>query len=88
MYNLASRETARTGTVTVWRDKVTKFVDSAGRGDIPNLITVNRWLLKKKRQRIIFCWIHLVENIFINEYMTMAPGEYVKVYLFALMYRI
>lgn len=27
-----------------------------------------------------------VENIFINEYMTQAPGEYVKVYLFALMY--
>lgn len=27
-----------------------------------------------------------VENIFINEYMADAPGEYVKVYLFALMY--
>ena len=27
-----------------------------------------------------------VENMFINEYMPMAPGEYVKVYLFALMY--
>ncbi|MBR0598335.1 DnaD domain protein [Sinanaerobacter chloroacetimidivorans] len=27
-----------------------------------------------------------VENIFINEYMTDAPGDYVKVYLFALMY--
>lgn len=27
-----------------------------------------------------------VENIFINEYMTEAPGDYVKVYLFALMY--
>lgn len=27
-----------------------------------------------------------VENMFINEYMTSAPGEYVKVYLFALMY--
>ncbi|MBP6492325.1 MAG: hypothetical protein KA282_05055, partial [Clostridia bacterium] len=27
-----------------------------------------------------------VENIFINEYMTQAPGEYVKVYLFAMMY--
>lgn len=27
-----------------------------------------------------------VENIFINEYMKSAPGEYVKVYLFALMY--
>lgn len=28
----------------------------------------------------------LVENIFINEYMAGAPGDYVKVYLFALMY--
>lgn len=27
-----------------------------------------------------------VENIFINEYMTQAPGDFVKVYLFALMY--
>lgn len=27
-----------------------------------------------------------VENIFINEYMVSSPGEYVKVYLFALMY--
>ncbi|WP_027399454.1 DnaD domain protein [Anaerovorax odorimutans] len=27
-----------------------------------------------------------VENIFINEYMAGAPGDYVKVYLFALMY--
>lgn len=27
-----------------------------------------------------------VENIFINEYMTQAPGDYVKVYLFAIMY--
>ncbi|MEG1583480.1 MAG: DnaD domain protein [Anaerovorax sp.] len=27
-----------------------------------------------------------VENIFINEYMVGAPGDYVKVYLFALMY--
>ena len=26
-----------------------------------------------------------VENIFINEYMVTAPGEYVKVYLYALM---
>lgn len=27
-----------------------------------------------------------VENIFINEYMTAAPGDFVKVYLFALMH--
>ena len=25
-----------------------------------------------------------VENIFINEYMTAAPGDYVKVYLYGL----
>ena len=27
-----------------------------------------------------------VENIFINEYMATAPGDYVKIYLIALMY--
>ena len=27
-----------------------------------------------------------VENIFINEYMAAAPGDFVKVYLFALLY--
>lgn len=27
-----------------------------------------------------------VENIFINEYMAGAPGDFIKVYLFALMY--
>lgn len=27
-----------------------------------------------------------IENVFINEYMAIAPGDYVKVYLFALMY--
>ena len=27
-----------------------------------------------------------VENMFINEYMVSAPGDFVKVYLFALMY--
>lgn len=27
-----------------------------------------------------------VENVFINEFMAMAPGDYVKVYLYALMY--
>ena len=27
-----------------------------------------------------------VENIFINEYMPAAPGDYVKVYLYALLY--
>ena len=27
-----------------------------------------------------------IENIFINEYMPVAPGEYVKVYLYGLFY--
>ena len=27
-----------------------------------------------------------IENIFINEYMTQAPGDYVKIYILALMY--
>ncbi len=27
-----------------------------------------------------------IENIFINEYMPIAPGDYVKVYLYAAMY--
>ena len=27
-----------------------------------------------------------VENLFLGEYMPIAPGEYVKVYLYALMY--
>ena len=27
-----------------------------------------------------------VENIFINEYLPQAPGDYVKVYLYALLY--
>ncbi len=34
------------------------------------------------------CFLHdtPVENIFINEYMPAAPGDYVKVFIFALMY--
>lgn len=34
------------------------------------------------------CFLHdtQVENIFINEYLPAAPGDYVKVFLFALMY--
>lgn len=41
-----------------------------------------------RREYIKDCYLRdtNVENIFINEYMTEAPGEYVKVYLFALMY--
>ncbi len=41
---------------------------------------------KKETTKDYFLLDTSVENIFINEYMTMAPGEYVKVYLFALMY--
>ncbi len=40
----------------------------------------------KKTTKDYFLLDTPVENIFINEYMTMAPGEYVKVYLFAFMY--
>ena len=34
----------------------------------------------------IFLYVTRVENLFINEFLPDAPGEYVKVYLFALMY--
>lgn len=41
-----------------------------------------------KREKIKEYYLHdtMVESIFINEYMVDAPGDYVKVYLFALMY--
>lgn len=41
---------------------------------------------KKENLRDYFLLDTGVENIFINEYMVSAPGDYVKVYLFALMY--
>ena len=41
---------------------------------------------KRKESKDYFLLVTSVENIFINEYMTAAPGDYVKVYLFALMY--
>lgn len=41
---------------------------------------------KRKESKEYFLLDTGVENIFINEYMTAAPGDYVKVYLFALMY--
>lgn len=41
---------------------------------------------KKEKTRDIFLLDTNVENMFINEYMVPAPGDYVKVYLFALMY--
>ena len=34
----------------------------------------------------IFLYMTRVENLFINEFLPSAPGEYVKLYLFALMY--
>ena len=44
--------------------------------------------MKFKRQSIRDYYLHdtRVENMFINEYMGQAPGDYVKVYLLALMY--
>ena len=41
-----------------------------------------------KREKIQNYYLHdtPVENVFINEYLIDAPGDYVKVYLFALMY--
>ncbi|MDR3242438.1 MAG: DnaD domain protein, partial [Clostridiales Family XIII bacterium] len=41
---------------------------------------------KKERNRNYYLKDTHVENVFINEYMPPAPGDYVKVYLFALMY--
>jgi DnaD/phage-associated family protein len=41
---------------------------------------------KKEQTREYYLSDTHVENIFINEMMTGAPGDYVKVYLFALMY--
>ncbi|MDR1572970.1 MAG: DnaD domain protein [Clostridiales Family XIII bacterium] len=41
---------------------------------------------KKEQQREYYLSDTHVENIFINEMMAGAPGDYVKVYLFALMY--
>lgn len=42
--------------------------------------------LSREKSREYFLHDTRVENIFINEYMTIAPGAFVKVYLFALMY--
>lgn len=41
---------------------------------------------KREKVKDYFLLDTSVENMFINEYMISAPGEYVKVYLFALMY--
>lgn len=42
--------------------------------------------LKIAERNDIFLYMTRVENIFINEFLPDAPGDYVKVYLFALMY--
>ena len=41
---------------------------------------------KREKVKDYFLLDTNVENMFINEYMISAPGDYVKVYLFALMY--
>lgn len=41
---------------------------------------------KQGKRKDYFLFDTNVENIFINEYMTGAPGDFVKVYLFAMMY--
>ncbi|QHI72226.1 hypothetical protein [Aminipila terrae] len=40
----------------------------------------------KKKANELYLLDTNVENVFISEYMAGAPAEYVKVYLFALMY--
>lgn len=41
-----------------------------------------------KREKINNYYLHdtAVENVFINEFLPVAPGDFVRVYLFALMY--
>ena len=41
---------------------------------------------KREKRKDYFLLDTSVENIFINEYMVSAPGELVKVYMFAHMY--
>ena len=41
---------------------------------------------KKEKINDYFLLDTSVENIFINEYMASAPGDFVKVYMFARMY--
>lgn len=42
--------------------------------------------IRKEDTSNIYLYDTNIENLFIGEYMTTAPGDYVKVYLFALMY--
>ena len=41
---------------------------------------------RKSEENELFLFDTAVENIFLSEYMPQAPSEYVKIYLFALMY--
>lgn len=47
---------------------------------------ISKMSFKRERTKDYFLLDTHVENMFINEYMISAPGDYVKVYLFALMY--
>lgn len=42
--------------------------------------------LSKEKPKDIYLFSTSVENIFINELLPISPGDYVKVYLFCLMY--
>ncbi|MBE6032719.1 MAG: DnaD domain protein [Clostridiales bacterium] len=41
---------------------------------------------KREKAQNYYLWDTRIENVFINEYMVSAPGDYVKVYLLASMY--
>lgn len=47
---------------------------------------ISEMSFKREKTKDYFLLDTHVENMFINEYMISAPGDYVKVYLFALMY--
>ena len=42
--------------------------------------------LSKKKNSDVYLFSTCVDNLFINELLPIAPGDYVKIYLFALMY--
>ena len=42
--------------------------------------------LQKKKKNNIYLYQTSVDNMFINDLLPMAPGDYVKVYMFGLMY--
>lgn len=43
-------------------------------------------IFKKEKTKDFYLMDTKIENIFINEYMPQAPGDYVKIYLYACMY--